>query len=49
LAEIAQALPDVTLTAAEAAELGKFVHCFSRTITNHDLEARLALVELKLK
>jgi hypothetical protein len=32
-----------------AAELGKFVHCFSRTITKRDLKTRVALVELKLK
>jgi hypothetical protein len=49
VADIAQALADGTLKAGEAAALGKFVHCFSRTLTNCDLEARVALVELKLK
>jgi hypothetical protein len=45
MAAIAQALADGDVTAAEAADLGKFVDSFVRAHVNADVEARLARLE----
>jgi hypothetical protein len=49
MAAIAQALADGDLTAAEAADLGKFVASFVRAFAEADLETRLARLETILK
>jgi hypothetical protein len=45
IAAIAQALADGDLSAAEAADLGRFVESFARTYNQADLEKRLAAIE----
>ena len=49
MAAIAQALADGDLTAAEAADLGKFVACFVRAHAEADLEKRLGHLEARYK
>ncbi|MEA3023836.1 MAG: hypothetical protein QOK01_2688 [Alphaproteobacteria bacterium] len=49
MAAIAQALADGDLTAAEAADLGKFVESFVRAFAEADLEKRLGQLEARYK
>jgi hypothetical protein len=49
MAAIAQALADGDLTAAEAADLGKFVESFVRAFAEADLEKRLGRLEARYK
>jgi hypothetical protein len=49
MAAIAQALADGDLTAAEAADLGKFVACFVRAHTEADHEKRLGHLEARYR
>ncbi|HEX4555133.1 MAG TPA: DUF5681 domain-containing protein [Xanthobacteraceae bacterium] len=46
MAAIAQALAEGDLTAAEAADLGKFVESFVRAFEKADIEKRLAKLEM---
>ena len=48
IAAIAQALADGDLSAAEAADLGKFVGTYVRAVKQVDFEKRLAGVEMRL-
>jgi hypothetical protein len=49
IAAIAQALADGDLTAAEAADLGRFVESFARAFEKADIEKRLAGLEMREK
>ena len=49
MAAIAQALADGDLSAAEAADLGKFVACFVRAFEKADIEKRLVWLETRDK
>jgi hypothetical protein len=49
MAAIAQALADGDLTAAEAADLGKFVACFVRAHVEADHEKRLGHLEARYR
>ena len=49
MAAIAQALADGDLTAAEAADLGKFVASFVRAFAEADLEKRVGHLEARYK
>jgi hypothetical protein len=49
IATIAQALADGDLTAAEAADLGRFVESFARAFEKADIEKRLGWLEARYK
>ena len=49
IAAIAQALADGDLTAAEAADLGRFVESFARAFEKADLEKRVGWLEMREK
>jgi hypothetical protein len=49
IAAIAQALADGDLTAAEAADLGRFVESFARAFEKADIEKRVASLEMREK
>ena len=49
IAAIAQALADGDLTAAEAADLGRFVESFARAFEKADIEKRLVWLETRDK
>jgi hypothetical protein len=49
IAAIAQALAEGDLTAAEAADLGRFVESFARAFEKADIEKRLAGLEMREK